>query len=398
MFAGLDEIDWHRLEHAYGAADDVPGWLRSLATQEDESDALMYLSLSLCHQGTVYSASASAVPYLIELLTDKPMQGKEGLLRLLAGMAHGEAYHRQHFLFYSEARRQDPSFQRELAEQVVWAERTREAVRRGLPVYLELLTDADPHLRREAAYTLAQLKADATAILPLLYAQLAQEDDLQARASMALSLGVLGEPTAAARALLEPLLQAQGKEEQALVRYAAAISLAWLFNEETPEPAVRILVDLLTATVPQWLFDAYVELPWVDGRLSQVAGHTLRQRLSPERLRFALPRLFGALETVDDDDVDEIIRTLLAVAFGNSRLPERVAAQDLTEEQRAVLWVIAQRHAAWHTLSGVDSQMGTQPVEGTTEYIADSDSMGVLTDELRRLGLPSQHDLLDFLG
>lgn len=397
MFAGLDEIDWHQLEHAYGAADDVPGWLRSLASQEDESDALMYLSLSLCHQGTVYSASASAVPYLIELLTDKPMQGKEGLLRLLAGMAHGEAYHRQHFLLYSEAHRQDPAFQGELAEQVVWAERTREAVRRGLPVYLELLTDADPHLRREAAYTLAQLKADATAILPLLYAQLAQEDDLQARASMVLSLGVLGEPTAAARALLEPLLQTQGKEEQALVRYAAAISLAWLFNEETPEAAIRILVDLLTANVPQWLFDAYVELPWVDGRLSQVAGRTLRQRLSPERLGFALPRLFGVLRTVDDDDVDEIIRTLLSVAFGHSRLPERVAAQDLTEEQRAVLQVIAQRHAAWHTLSGEDSQMGTQPMEGTTEYIADSDSMGVLNDELRRLGLPSQHDLLDFL-
>ena len=397
MFAGLDEIDWHQLEHAYGAADDVPGWLRSLASQEDKSDVLMYLSLSLCHQGTVYSASASAVPYLIELLTDKSMQGKEGLLRLLAGMAHGDAYHRQHFLLYSEARRQDPAFQQELAEQVVWAERTREAVHRGLPVYLELLTDADPHLRREAAYTLAQLKADATAILPLLYAQLAQEDDLQARASMMLSLGVLGEPTAVARALLEPLLQTQGQEEFALVRYAAAISLAWLFNEETPEAAVRTLVDLLTATVPQWLFDAYVELPWVDGRLSQVAGGTLRQRLSSERLRFALPRLFGALETIDDDDKDEIIHTLLFVAFGRSRRPARVAAQDLTGEQRAVLRVIAQCHAAWHNLPGVDSQMGPPLVEGTTECIADSDSIGVLNDALRKLGLPSQHDLLDFL-
>ena len=128
-----------------------------------------------------------------------------------------------------------------------------------------------------------------------------------------------------------------------------------------------------------------------------VLGRTLRQRLSPERLRVALPRLFGVLKTVDDDDVDEIIRILLSVAFGHSRLPERVAAQDLTEEQRAVLRVIAQRHAAWHTLSGVDSQMGTQPMEGMTEYIADSDSMGELNDELRRLGLPSQHDLLDFL-
>jgi HEAT repeat protein len=399
MFAGLDEIDWHQLEHAYGAADDVPGWLRSLASQEDESDALTHLSLSLCHQGTVYSASAYAAPYLIELLTDEPMQGKGGLLRLLAGMAHGDAYHRQHFSLYSEARRQDPAFQRELAEEVVWAERTCEAVRQGLPVYLKLLANADPHIRMEAAYMLAQLKADAAATLPLLYSRLEQEDDQLARASLLLSLGVLGEPTAAARSLLEQWLETQGEEEHALIRYAAAISLVWLFRKETPETAVRVLVDLLTENVPEWLFDAYVELPWVDGRLSHVAGRTLRRRLSPERLRFALPRLFGALETVDGYDVDEVIRTLLYVAFGHSQLPEQVAAQNLTEEQRAVLRAIAQSHAAWHTPPGVYSQMGTQLVVGTTEYTLDPDSMIVLNDDLQRLGLPSsQHDLLDFLG
>ncbi len=55
VFAGLDEIDWHQLEHAYGAADAVPGWLRSLASQEDESDTFMHLSLSLCHQGTDFA-------------------------------------------------------------------------------------------------------------------------------------------------------------------------------------------------------------------------------------------------------------------------------------------------------------------------------------------------------
>jgi HEAT repeat protein len=398
MFAGLDEIEWHQLEHAYGAADDIPGWLRSLASQVDESDALTHLSLSLCHQGTVYSASAAAVPYLIELLTDKSIPGKEGLLRLLAGMAHGNAYHRQHLSLHSEARKQDPAFLRELAEQVVWAERTREAVRQGLPVYLELLADADPHIRREATYMLAQLKADAGATLPLLLAQLAQEDDPLARASMVLSLGVLGEPTAATRSLLESLLQTQGQEEQALVRYAAAVSLAWLFEEETPEAAVLILVDLLTLTDPQWLFDAYVELPWVEGRLSHLAGRTLRRRLSPERLRFALPRLFGALETVDAYDVEEIIRTLLFVAFRHRRLPEGVAIRDLTEEQRAVLRVIAHSHAAWHPPPGVYTQMGTLPVAGTTAYSAESDAMVVLNDDLWRLGLPdTQQDLQDFL-
>src|SRR5258708_7997969 len=154
MLEGLDQINWHQLEHAYGVADDVPEWLKTLAFQ-DENDALTQLSLSLCHQGTVYSASACAVPFLIELLTSETMRGKEGLLHLLAGMAQGNAYHYQHLEFYPEASRQDPTFQRELAEEVRWVERTREAVRRGLPVYLELLADTDPNIRKNAAYMLA---------------------------------------------------------------------------------------------------------------------------------------------------------------------------------------------------------------------------------------------------
>ena len=241
----------------------------------------------------------------------------------------------------------------------------------------------------EAAYTLAQLKADAAAILPLLSSRLEQEDDRQARTSMILSLGVLGEPTAAICSLLEPLLQTQGEEKQALVRYAAAISLARLFREETPQTAVGVLIDLLTDPIPQWLFDAYLELPWVNGRLSHVAGRALCRQLSPERLRFALPRLLRAMEVVEDDDVDEIIRTLLYVAFGHHRLPEQRAAQNLTEEQRAVLHAIAQSHTVWHTPGGVYSQMGMTDAP---------DAMVVLNDDLQRLGLPSsQQDLLDFL-
>jgi hypothetical protein len=393
MFAGLDDINWQQLEHAYGTAEDVPRWLRSLASQEVESNALMYLSLSLCHQGTVYSASATAVPYLIELLTGPPLLDKEGILRILADMAHGDAYHRQHYSYYSEERRQDPAFQQQLAEEVLWAQRTHEAVRQGLPVYLKLLADADPHLRMEAAYTLAQLTVDAATILPRLILRLEQEDDPLARTSMVLSLGVLAQPRAAIRSLLEPLLQTPGEGKQVLVRYAAAVSLARLFREETPETAVRLLIDLVTELVPQWLFDAYLELPWVDGRLSHVAGYILRRQLSPARLRFALPRLLSAMEVVEEYDVEEIIRMLLYVAFGRHRLPEQVAAQHLTEEQRTVLRAIAQCHRAWHTPYGVDSQVGT------TDALSAPDAMVVLNYDLGRLGLPSsQQDLLDFLG
>jgi len=32
MFEGLEEVDWKSLKHAYGAATDVPGLIRSLAS------------------------------------------------------------------------------------------------------------------------------------------------------------------------------------------------------------------------------------------------------------------------------------------------------------------------------------------------------------------------------
>ena len=85
MLEGLDQINWHTLSHAYGEADDVPIWLKELAILDEhsESDALDQLSLSLSHQGTVYSASVIATPFLLELLTIDAVRCKASLLGLL---------------------------------------------------------------------------------------------------------------------------------------------------------------------------------------------------------------------------------------------------------------------------------------------------------------------------
>ncbi|MFC8721670.1 hypothetical protein [Kitasatospora sp. NPDC057198] len=68
--AGLDRIDWSRLRHAYGPADDVPALLRALADAADpesRSEAGLEAWSSLAHQGTVYAASVAAVPFLAAL-------------------------------------------------------------------------------------------------------------------------------------------------------------------------------------------------------------------------------------------------------------------------------------------------------------------------------------------
>jgi hypothetical protein len=72
-FGALDElgsVPWHQLRHAYGLGvtgsgipDDVAGSLRLLADDSDQAIGEGLYS-NICHQGTVYEATAYAVPFL----------------------------------------------------------------------------------------------------------------------------------------------------------------------------------------------------------------------------------------------------------------------------------------------------------------------------------------------
>lgn len=91
MLEGLDAIDWGSLSHAYGGASDVPGTLRRLVS-EDESvrqEALAELCGTIWHQGTVYVATVSAIPFLFELLAAEGPQDKAGIVALLTAIAEG---------------------------------------------------------------------------------------------------------------------------------------------------------------------------------------------------------------------------------------------------------------------------------------------------------------------
>ncbi|MER5458050.1 hypothetical protein ABT008_25075 [Micromonospora sp. NPDC002389] len=68
--SGLDEIAWADLEHAHGPADNVPGLVRALADPygnwEQTLDELF--GDDLLHQGTCYSATAPALPFLTRMI------------------------------------------------------------------------------------------------------------------------------------------------------------------------------------------------------------------------------------------------------------------------------------------------------------------------------------------
>jgi hypothetical protein len=71
----LDSHRWSELQHAYGAASDIPDLLRGLDSLPDsvnEAEPWFSLWSALAHQGDVYSASFAAVPYVIKALATAP--------------------------------------------------------------------------------------------------------------------------------------------------------------------------------------------------------------------------------------------------------------------------------------------------------------------------------------
>lgn len=71
----LDSPKWSELNHAYGAASDIPNLLRQLKTDpSSDRDKEPWFSLwsALAHQGDVYSASFAAVPHVVQALKQTP--------------------------------------------------------------------------------------------------------------------------------------------------------------------------------------------------------------------------------------------------------------------------------------------------------------------------------------
>ncbi|MFJ1757193.1 hypothetical protein [Kitasatospora sp. NPDC088134] len=88
----LDGVDWGALTHAYGAADDLPELIRGLyGTEPAAVEEVRYeLVSAICHQGSVYPASAAAVPFLAHAARHAPLR-RDHLLVLLFLMADHDA-------------------------------------------------------------------------------------------------------------------------------------------------------------------------------------------------------------------------------------------------------------------------------------------------------------------
>lgn len=208
MLEGIDDIDWAALDHAYGPADDLPALLRAAGSMDARvrDEALEELFSSLCHQGSIYSATAAAVPFVARLALEGPGD-RLRLLWLLHAAAEGTGRE------YQDVRR---------------------AVAVALPELLGLAADEDPSVRRTMVWIVAAGGERSLPLLPLLRARLEEEDDAGVRGDLVTALGLLDVSRATSTARNRALLSAPEPQ----VRRAAVTDL--LRTAPLPLPAALV--------------------------------------------------------------------------------------------------------------------------------------------------------------
>jgi hypothetical protein len=142
MLDGLDDVEWSRLNHAYGEAVDIPHRIRTLLSKNAKARdrALHELFSTICHQGTVDSATAHAAPFLLELLAAPGFADKEAIFYLLSCIAEVRSYTKGHAPLFDPMGAADPEQQRGRAsaieQELEWVRAAREAVEAGVGTFL----------------------------------------------------------------------------------------------------------------------------------------------------------------------------------------------------------------------------------------------------------------------
>ncbi|MFN7973020.1 MAG: hypothetical protein U0166_11835 [Acidobacteriota bacterium] len=82
----LDSPRWGNLHHAHGPASDLPDMLRRLPEGVDAIDGVLFGSI--CHQGSVFSASYAAMPHLCHAAARTPSAEWRGRILSVMGAIH----------------------------------------------------------------------------------------------------------------------------------------------------------------------------------------------------------------------------------------------------------------------------------------------------------------------
>ncbi|MFD4644732.1 hypothetical protein [Streptomyces sp. NPDC058441] len=406
LLVGLDDIDWASLDHAYGSADDVPRQLRQVCGDDEAAseDAWRHLFSNIFHQGTRYTASPYAVPFLSRIAIAGPQPTRPTALLMLTRLAVD--WHDEYDLpggidtvawraaaaeftpekmvaWYDEelAVEEDPDKRQTLEEVQAYcaagglidsrasALPSYDAVRAELPALFCLLEDPDPEIRTRTAYLLAWFPEDGAHIVPELLAHLDREDDARATATALVAAGLVGDDALVDR--FRPWLAAPDP----LVRWGAATALARLVTvgPDTSSGDDALVAQILTvltgaAAAPM----SVLGVDFNDGNLRGYAARSLAPLAvhAPDAILSVIVNAFGGLPDHETRAaVTEALTAALTGAFPSAADQTGVPFIDLGAGRQHILRFVAE-HGPW-------GQYGT-PIE----------------HRLRELGLPDNQPAL----
>ena len=345
----LDAIEWEKLAHAYGTAEDVPKWLdqlRTATTDDVAEEAMEYLFGVLWHQYTVYGATAAATPFLVEALNYCRPIIRSDLLRLLDLIADGMSYLDQHegllLAFESEAVNSE-EYQVQKQRELCWVADCVRSVWTGLDCYVDLLDDPSLQMRINVSHLLATLLSKDKACRPthledvdrkvsnLLKDSLSADSESLVQCSYVFALTSIP-----ARKQDNVLFLEQLMKDMTDPRLKISIALATRLLEQM-DGAVEVLIDALTRSAEtDRLYKSDLEWPWFDRWLRfQLVGCLCA--LPQERLGQLMPALLATIDRASDMTANEDLAPILRYAFQGQKVNPEMGIQQLSKPQNLLL-------------------------------------------------------------
>ncbi|MFD0522271.1 HEAT repeat domain-containing protein [Paractinoplanes durhamensis] len=228
---------WDDLEHNYGPATDVPGWLADCASDDAETAraALGELDAAVYHQGGwICSAAPATLPFLADLAAGRAVHHRPQIVELIRDLVH-------------EAGTVEPK----------WVDKAwPAALEQAFPRLITLIDDPDPEVRREATRLLSRAGLPQPAVTAAIRRRWQVEQDRITRWDLIAALGVLLErhrDAADIRALLHDLLD----DPDVQTGLAATHALARTEPDLPPARVPQLLAAIRDPGLAAWTGSAW---------------------------------------------------------------------------------------------------------------------------------------------
>lgn len=274
MWENLDSLSWGDHLYAFGTAENMPKLLRELLLKSKvrRNKAYDNLADAICPQGTCFTASLHAVPFLLELIENDNIPGRHDAIDILLGVAVACD---SDYVPPRECIRESLA---EMEEEIACMDtKEREesgallclqcyaAVRKGVRTFIRLLDDPDDRVANHAAYALAWFPDDHKLSLPRLRERLVDPKSKRRLSNLILSTGLL-EYNAGSLRTLKSKIKPYLSHSDELLKYAAAIYLLW----HDPTDEVLELIEQLSED--EGFNKMHEKTPFYGGNLCQYAS------------------------------------------------------------------------------------------------------------------------------